>query len=168
MSRKSGISAGILAFRRRDKLEVLLAHPGGPYWAKKDAGSWTIAKGLRVPDEDLLATAQREFAEETGFVACGPFIPLTPVKQKSGKTVHGFASEGDFEPAELICNTFEIEWPPRSRKRQSFPEIDRVAWFGLPEAREKILAYQQPFLDELEAILAENTHRVLARTSRGR
>ncbi len=154
MSRKAEISAGILPFRRRGALEVLLAHPGGPYWAKKDAGAWTIPKGLADPGEDLLATAQREFTEETGFVAREPLIPLAPVKQKSGKTVHGFACEGDFDPAALVCNTFEIEWPPKSRKRKSFPEIDRVAWFGLAEAREKILTYQRPFLDELEALLA--------------
>jgi len=154
MGRKSEISAGILPFRRRGELEVLLAHPGGPYWAKKDAAAWTIPKGLAEPGEELAATARREFTEETGFVPREPFIPLSPVKQKSGKTVHGFACEGDFEPDKLVCNTFEIEWPPRSRKRTSFPEIDRVAWFRLAEAREKILAYQRPFLDELEAILS--------------
>lgn len=157
MGRKSEISAGILPFRRREKLEVLLAHPGGPYWAKKDAGAWTIPKGLADLDEDLLATARREFIEETGFVSREPFIPLTPVKPKSGKTVHGFACEGDFEPDKLISNTFEIEWPPKSRKRQNFPEIDRVAWLGLPEARGKILTYQRPFLDELEGILAKRS-----------
>ena len=155
MSRKLEVSAGILPFRRRGELEVLLAHPGGPYWAKKDAGAWTIPKGLADAGEELLATAQREFTEETGFIARAPFIPLSPVKQKSGKTVHGFACEDDFQPDKLVCNTFEIEWPPKSRKRQSFPEIDRVAWFGLVEARAKIIAYQQPFLDELEGVLSK-------------
>jgi predicted NUDIX family NTP pyrophosphohydrolase len=154
MGRKSEISAGILPFRRHGKLQVLLAHPGGPYWAKKDAGAWTIPKGLVDPGEELLAAALREFAEETGLVARAPFIALSPVRQTSGKTVHGYACEGDFDPARLNGNTFEIEWPPKSGKRMSFPEIDRAAWFGLPEAREKILAYQRPFLDELEGIVA--------------
>src|SRR3954454_9965051 len=131
------ISAGILAFRRRDELEVLLAHPGGPYWAKKDAGAWTIPKGLVDPGEELLTAGSRELTEETGFIARGPFIPLAPVKQKSGKTVHAFACESEFDPEKFLCETFEIEWPPRSGERKSFPEIDRVAWFGLDEAREK-------------------------------
>lgn len=151
------ISAGILPFRRRSEIEVLLAHPGGPFWAKKDVGAWTIAKGLANPGEDLLATAQREFFEETGFVAAEPFIPLSSVKQKSGKIVHGFAIQGDFDPDKLVCNMFEIEWPPKSGKRKSFPEIDRVAWFGLEAAREKVLVYQRPFLDELESMLGENS-----------
>jgi len=150
MGRKSEISAGLLVHRGR---EVLLAHPGGPYWAKKDAGAWTIPKGLVEPGDELLATAQREFTEETGFVARGPFTPLSPVKQKSGKTVHAFACAGDFDPLELKSETFEIEWPPRSRKRQSFPEVDRIAWFTLAQANEKILGYQQPFLRELEEML---------------
>jgi len=154
MGRKSEISAGILPFRRGGEVEVLLAHPGGPYWAKKDIGAWTIPKGLVDPGEELLAAARREFTEETGFVARAPFIPLSPVRQKSGKTVHAFACEGDFDPEQLTCNTFEIEWPPKSRKRQSFAEIDRVRWFGLAEACEKILAYQRAFLDELEETLA--------------
>lgn len=147
------ISAGILPFRRRGALEVLLAHPGGPYWAKKDAAAWTIPKGLVDPREELLATALREFTEETGFVAREPFLPLKPVRQKSGKVVHGFACAGDFDPDALVSNTFEAEWPPRSGKRKSFPEVDRVAWFGMNEAREKILTYQLPFLDELESVL---------------
>ena len=150
MGRKSEISAGLLVYRAR---EVLLAHPGGPYWAKKDAGAWTIPKGLVVPGDELLVTAQREFTEETGFVAHGPFVALAPVRQKSGKTVHAFACAGDFDPAKLKSEAFEIEWPPRSRKRQSFPEVDRVGWFGLREAEEKILGYQRPFLRELEEML---------------
>ena len=155
MSRKDEISAGILAYRVRDEPEVLLAHPGGPYWAKKDAGVWTIPKGLVDPGEDLLAAARREFTEETGFVACGPFIPLGAVKQKSGKIVHGFACEGDFDPVHLSSNTFEIAWPPKSGQRKSFPEIDRVEWFGLTAARERILAYQLPFLVALEDTLSQ-------------
>jgi len=148
------ISAGILAFRRRGGLELMLAHPGGPYWAKKDAGAWSIPKGLIDPGEALLAAALREFTEETGFVAHAPFVALAPVKQKSGKVVHAFACEGDFDPDKLVCNTFEIEWPPRSGKRKSFPEIDRVAWFGMDAAREKILTYQRPWLDEVETKLS--------------
>jgi predicted NUDIX family NTP pyrophosphohydrolase len=147
-------SAGILPFRRGGALEVLLAHPGGPYWAKKDAGAWTIPKGLVDPGEELLAAALREFTEETGFVAHEPFVPLSPVRQKSGKVVHAFACEGDFDPGTLVSNTFEIEWPPKSGKRKSFPEIDRVEWFGLATAREKMLSYQLPWLDEVEAKLA--------------
>ena len=157
MGRKSEISAGILPFRRRGELEVLLAHPGGPFWEKKDAGAWTVPKGLADAGEGLLSTARREFTEETGFVAREPFIALAPVRQKSGKTVYAFACAGEFDPDKLICNLFEIEWPPRSGKRKSFPEVDRVAWFGLPEAREKILGYQRPLVDELEAILADRS-----------
>jgi predicted NUDIX family NTP pyrophosphohydrolase len=152
MSRRSEVSAGILPFRRRGELEVLLGHPGGPFWAKKDAGVWTIPKGLVHPGEELLPAALREFTEETGFAARAPFIPLSPVKQKNGKTVHAYACEADFDPDKLVCNTFEIEWPPRSATRKNFPEIDRVAWFEMKQAREKILGYQLPFLDELERL----------------
>ena len=155
MSRRRDISAGILPFRRHGELAVLLGHPGGPFWARKDAGVWTIPKGLVHPSEELLAAALREFTEETGFAAHAPFIELSPVKQKSGKTVHGFACEAEFDPDKLVGNTFEVEWPPRSGRRKSFPEIDRVAWFGMEEARAKILAYQRPFLDELEQIVAQ-------------
>jgi predicted NUDIX family NTP pyrophosphohydrolase len=150
MGRASNISAGLLAFRRAPALEVLLAHPGGPFWAKKDDGVWTIPKGLSEPDADLFATARREFAEETNFAAEGQFIALAPVKQKSGKLVHAWAFEGDFDLASFASNTFEMEWPPKSGRRQSFPEIDRVAYFTLPVAMSKILAYQRPFLRELE------------------
>ena len=152
------ISAGILAYRRRGELEVLLAHPGGPFWAKKDAGAWSIPKGLIDPGEELLAAARREFTEETGFTAQKPFIPLAAVKQKSGKIVHAFACEGDYDPAKLVCDTFEIEWPPKSGKRRSFPEIDRAAWFGMDAAGEKILGYQRPWLEELESKLANARH----------
>src|ERR1043165_3534492 len=148
------VRAGSLPYRQRGELEVLLAHPGGPYWAKKDAGAWSIPKGLVDPGEELLAAALREFREETGFAAHEPFIPLESVRQKSGKVVHAFACKGDFDPDRLVCNSFEIEWPPRSGKRRSFPEIDRVAWFGLEEAREKILGYQLPWLEELEGMFS--------------
>jgi predicted NUDIX family NTP pyrophosphohydrolase len=146
----AAISAGLLAFRRRAEIEVLLAHPGGPFWAKKDDGVWTIPKGLAQGGDDLLATARREFTEETSFVAAGELIPLTPVKQKSGKIVHAWAFEADFDLAKFASNTFEIEWPPKSGKRKSFPEIDRVAYFTLLAAMTKILAYQQPLLLELQ------------------
>ncbi|MBV8508806.1 MAG: NUDIX domain-containing protein, partial [Xanthobacteraceae bacterium] len=132
MARKAEISAGILVYRETNgALEVLLAHPGGPFWARKDEGAWTIPKGLVEPGADLLATAQREFTEETGFVADGPFVPLAPVRQSSGKIVHAFACRGDVDAAKLISNTFEIEWPPRSGRRRQFPEVDRAAWFDL-------------------------------------
>jgi predicted NUDIX family NTP pyrophosphohydrolase len=153
MSRKSQVSAGILAYRNTGGLEVLLAHPGGPFWAKKDAGAWSIPKGL-VESGDLLACARREFTEETGLVAEGAFVPLAPVRQKSGKTVHAFAVEADFDVSQCRSNYFKVEWPPRSGKWKNFPEIDKVAWFDLATAREKILTYQQPFIDELAHLLA--------------
>jgi predicted NUDIX family NTP pyrophosphohydrolase len=151
MPRKPDISAGLLVFRRRAELEVLLAHPGGPFWAKKDDGAWTIPKGVVETGADLLATAQREFTEETNLPADGPFLALMPAKQKSGKLVHAFACEADLDLATFASNTFEMEWPPRSNQRRSFPEIDRIAYFALPEAMTKIIGYQQPFLRELEA-----------------
>ena len=150
MRRRVEISAGLLAFRRRANLEVLLAHPGGPFWAKKDDGAWSIPKGIAEPGPDLLATALREFSEETNFAAAGDFIPLTPVKQKNGKVVHAWAFEADFNLAGFASNTFEIEWPPKSGRRQRFPEIDRIGYFTLPIAMVKILAYQQPLLREIE------------------
>lgn len=150
MGGSAEISAGLLAFRRKNALEVLLAHPGGPFWAKKDEGVWTIPKGLAEPGSDLLATARREFTEETNLAAAGQFFPLTPVKQKSGKVVHAWAFEADFDLAAFASNTFEIEWPPKSGRRKSFPEIDRIAYFTLPVAMMKILSYQQPLLRELE------------------
>jgi len=156
-ARRTQISAGLLVYRRTaDHMEVLLAHPGGPFWAKKDTGAWTIPKGLAesAADPDLLATAQREFTEETGFAAEGPFLSLRPVTQTSGKIVHAFACAGDFDPAELASNTFEIEWPPRSGQRRSFPEVDRAQWFGVDAAMDKIIAYQRPLLVELQEKLA--------------
>jgi predicted NUDIX family NTP pyrophosphohydrolase len=156
-ARSAQISAGLLIYRRNaNRIEVLLAHPGGPFWAKKDTGAWTIPKGLAesATDANLLATAKREFTEETGFTAKGPFLPLRPVTQTSGKIVHAFACAGDFDPAELASNTFEIEWPPRSGRRQSFPEVDRAAWFSFTETMDKIIAYQRPLLVELQEKLA--------------
>jgi predicted NUDIX family NTP pyrophosphohydrolase len=144
------VSAGLLAFRRRKEIEVLLAHPGGPFWAKKDDGVWTIPKGLAEPGIDPLATARREFTEETNLTAAGEFIPLTAVKQKSGKIVHAWAFEADYDLTGFASNTFEIEWPPKSGRRRSFAEIDRIAYFTLSVAMTKILAYQRPLLLELQ------------------
>jgi predicted NUDIX family NTP pyrophosphohydrolase len=156
MRPRAEISAGLLPFRRRQELEVLLAHPGGPFWAKKDDGAWTIPKGLAEAGADLLATAQREFAEETNLAAVGAFIPLVPVKQKSGKLVHAWAFEADLDLKIFASNVFEMEWPPRSGRRQSFPEIDRIAYFAMPSAMAKIIQYQQPFLLELQAKIGES------------
>src|SRR5215475_9266936 len=130
MSRRSEVSAGILVYRRKPRLEVLLAHPGGPYWQKKDEGAWSVPKG-NVESGDLLACAKREFKEETGLAPAGPFAALTPLRQKSGKVVHAFATEADFDLGVFSSNLFEMEWPPRSGKRQNFPEIDRVAYFDI-------------------------------------
>ena len=142
-------SAGILIYRLVNTTpEVLLVHPGGPFWAKKDLGSWSIPKGEFDDTEDPLAAAKREVTEETGIMLKGAFIELTPVKQKAGKTVYAWANEGDNNIENIKSNTFEIEWPPKSGKRRSFPEIDRAAWFTLEEAGEKILPAQVPFLDE--------------------
>jgi predicted NUDIX family NTP pyrophosphohydrolase len=125
MTKKSKRSAGLLMYRKRkDELEVLLVHPGGPFWEKKDQGAWTVPKGEYEEDEDPLAAAQREFFEETGFLASGDFIELGSVRQKSGKVVIAWAFEGDCDPAQLVSNTCEIEWPPKSKKRLEIPEID--------------------------------------------
>jgi predicted NUDIX family NTP pyrophosphohydrolase len=145
-------SAGLLLFRRAAQgLEVLLVHPGGPLWARRDAGAWSIPKGEVEPGEDALAAARREVEEETGLRAAGPFLPLGAVRQRGGKRVAAWAVEGEFDPAALRSGRFEMEWPPRSGRRQSFPEVDRAAWFGLPEARRRILDGQRPLLDALEA-----------------
>jgi len=143
-------SAGLLMYRRRaGTLEVLLIHPGGPFWTKKDAGAWSIPKGEFADDEEPLAAAKREFVEETGFAWAEPFLELKPVRQAGGKRVFAWAFEGDCDPAQIVSNTFEIEWPPRSGRRQAFPEIDRAAWFGADEAREKLIAAQAAFVDRL-------------------
>lgn len=149
-------SAGILVFRRRGHgIEVLLGHPGGPFWANKDDGAWSILKG-EFEDEEPLAAAKREFAEEAGFAVDGEFIALAPLRQKSGKTNHFFALEKDVDPARAHSNLFSMEWPPGSGKVGEYPEIDRVAWFGLDAARRKIQAGQRPALDELERRLSRN------------
>jgi predicted NUDIX family NTP pyrophosphohydrolase len=142
------VSAGLLLYRRRNAdFEVLLVHPGGPFWAKKDLGAWTIPKGEAEPNEDLLTAALREVREETGFAVEGPFTPLSPVKQ-SAKTVHVFAAPYDADAAAIVSNTFSMEFPPRSGRFREFPEIDRAAWFDYGAAREKILTNQRPLLDE--------------------
>jgi predicted NUDIX family NTP pyrophosphohydrolase len=143
-------SAGLLLYRHRHgKLEVFLVHPGGPFWVNKDAGAWSIPKGEHGPEEDPLAAARREFTEETSFTAAGPFLPLTPLKQKSGKLIQAYACEGEVDPGKLISNTFPLEWPPHSGKMQEFPEVDRAAWFSMEEAAEKIHPGQAGFLREL-------------------
>ena len=143
-------SAGLLLFRRRaTDMEVLLVHPGGPFWAKKDQGAWTIPKGEIGPQEDPLEAALRETNEELGVTIEGDFIPLAPVRQKSGKIIHAWAVEGDFEITDLRSNTFEMEWPPKSGELKSFPEIDKAAWYDLVQARVKINPGQKPLLDEL-------------------
>ena len=148
-------SAGILYFRSRPGgLEVLLAHPGGPFWARKDVGAWTIPKGEIGEAEDPLAAARREFAEETGLEAQGDAIALAPIRQRGGKTVHAWAIEGDCDAAAIRSNLFSMEWPPRSGRQQEFPEIDRAEWFSLAAARGKILPAQVPLLDQLERILS--------------
>jgi predicted NUDIX family NTP pyrophosphohydrolase len=146
-------SAGILLYRMRaGTLEVLLAHPGGPFWAKKDAGAWTIPKGEIGDGEDAESAARREFAEETGVEVAGELLALTPIRQPGGKTVLAWAAAGDCDPAHIRSNTFSMEWPPRSGKQRDFPEIDRAAWFPLQEARAKILPAQAALLDELERL----------------
>ncbi len=150
----ASISAGLLPYRRRDgALEVFLVHPGGPFWARKDAGAWSIAKGEIGPDEAPLVAARREFAEETGLALTGEVIALAPVRQAGGKLVHAFAIEADLDPAAIVSNRFTIEWPPRSGERRAFPEIDRAGWFGLEAARGKLLRGQLPLLDDLCARL---------------
>jgi predicted NUDIX family NTP pyrophosphohydrolase len=153
MRRTKATSAGLLVFRRKGAVEVLLAHPGGPFWARKEAGVWTIPKGLVEPGEELTAAARREFTEETNLRTAGALIALAAVNQKSGKIVHAFAVEADLDLAAFVSNAFEMEWPPKSGRRQRFPEIDRIAYFALPAARSKILAYQRPLLDQLERLL---------------
>ena len=145
----AGKSAGLLAYRRRERgLEFLLAHPGGPFWARRDDGAWSIPKGLIGEGEDVLAAARREFEEETGQAIVGDFAPLVPLRQKSGKVVHAFLIEADPDLAAFRSNRFEMEWPPRSGRVQAFPEIDRVAWFAPAEALVKILPGQAGFIHE--------------------
>lgn len=143
-------SAGLLLFRLRDnRIEILLGHPGGPFWRRKDHGAWTIPKGLIDAGEDPRAAALREFTEETGHRPAGELLSLGSARQPGGKLVHAWAVQDDWDPVGLRSNTFEMEWPPRSGKRQEFPEIDRAAWFGIAEARSRILEGQAVFIDRL-------------------
>ena len=147
-------SAGLLMYRWRDRqLEVFLVHPGGPFWAKKDLGAWSIPKGEYVDGELPLAAAQREFQEETGFAVAGNFVDLGSVQQSGGKVVSAWAVEGDCDPELLVSNRCEIEWPPRSGRLTDIPEVDRGGWFSLSEARQRLVKSQLPFLDRLEKLL---------------
>lgn len=147
------VSAGLVLFRRRPGgLEVLLVHPGGPYYDKKDQGVWSIPKGEVEPGEDLLATAQREFFEETGFRPQGPYLPLGGVKYRNHKIVHAWAFEGDCSPEEMVSGAFDLEWPPHSGVVREFPEADRAAFFSLPAAREAIMPAQRRFIDDLPVV----------------
>lgn len=147
------VSAGLLLWRRRgESREFLLAHPGGPYFSRRDAGAWTLPKGAVEDGETPLQAAVREFTEETGFdPGPGPFLELGTIKQRSGKVVHGWAFEGDADPSKLDSTRFELEWPPRSGRIQSYPEIDRVAFFGPEDARVKMIAAQVPFIERVLA-----------------
>lgn len=155
MSGGPRISAGIVLYRRaNDRVEVLLAHPGGPFFERRDHGHWTIPKGEAEPGEELEAVAAREFAEETGSVLpAGPGIELGTIRQKGGKVVFAWAVEGDLDAEAAVSNTFRLEWPPRSGRFEEFPEIDRVEWFGVDEARARIKETQVPLIDRLEAAL---------------
>jgi predicted NUDIX family NTP pyrophosphohydrolase len=147
-------SAGIVLYRwRESRLEVFLVHPGGPFWARKDDGAWTIPKGEFAPGADALAAARREFTEETGLALAGEAVALQPIRQAGGKVVHAFALEGDADPGAIASNRFTLEWPPRSGRQQAFPEVDRAGWFGLAEARRKLLASQHGLLNQLLALI---------------
>jgi predicted NUDIX family NTP pyrophosphohydrolase len=149
-------SAGLLLFRETaGGLEVLLVHPGGPFFARSDAGAWSIPKGEVEAGEDLLAAARRELSEETGFGAEGDAIPLGEIRQPGGKVVHAFGVRGDADPGRLASNTFELEWPRGSGRRRAFPEVDRAAWFAPEEARRRVLPAQVPLIDRLVGALAE-------------
>ena len=154
--KRSARSAGLVLYRRRDgKLEVLLVHPGGPFWQKRDEGAWSIPKGELADNEEGMDVARREFQEELGTAPPGgQGTPLGEIRQAGGKLVQAWALPGDLDVTRIASNTFEIEWPPRSGRRESFPEVDRAAWFSMADARVKILDGQRPLLDRLEALLA--------------
>jgi len=154
----SRISAGLLMYRiHGGTLQVLLAHPGGPFFKNKDEGAWSIPKGEVEPGEDLLETAKREFEEETGITPKGPFIALTPITQKGGKIVHAWAFEDDCDPSAIVSNTFTIEWPPKSGQQMEFPEIDRADFFDVAAAKRKVKAAQVALIEELEGIAKRKT-----------
>jgi predicted NUDIX family NTP pyrophosphohydrolase len=145
------VSAGLMMFRRSgSSVEIFLVHPGGPFWAKKDEGAWSIPKGLVEKGEDKLGAAKREFAEETSVVPSRPFIELGEIRQKSGKQVYAWAFEGNCDPPSIKSNTFTLEWPPRSGRMSEFPEIDRGRFFAIAEARRKINSQQAEFVNRLE------------------
>ncbi len=148
-------SAGLLLYRRDSGLEVFLAHPGGPFWLKRDDGAWTIPKGVAEEGEDILAAARREFEEETGIQPTGPFLSLGSIRQKAGKLVHAWAWEGDADPARITSNTMQTEWPRGSGRVLTFPEVDRCAWFQPQAARRKINPAQAELIDRLELALLE-------------
>jgi predicted NUDIX family NTP pyrophosphohydrolase len=153
------VSAGLLMYRlegNQNLLEVLLVHPGGPYWRRRDAGVWTIPKGNVEAGEDILAAAIREFTEETSLVSEGPYISLGEITQRSGKRVHGWAFRGTCDPGSIRSNTFEIEWPPKSGQRESFPEVDKAGFFTVAMARQKILPAEEPFVNRLEQEIASD------------
>ena len=148
-------SAGLVVYRHSGGgLEILLVHPGGPYWAGKDLGAWSIPKGEPAPNEDCLTAAQREFTEETGCTVTGEFTALAPIKQAGGKVVEAWAVEGQCDPSRLRSNAVMLEWPPHSGELKGFPEVDRAAWFPLPEARRRILPSQRAFLAQLDGMLS--------------
>jgi predicted NUDIX family NTP pyrophosphohydrolase len=148
------VSAGLLIYRKQSGvLEFFLVHPGGPFFAKKETGVWGIPKGEIDEGEDALAAAQREFEEETGFKAEGPFMSLTPVMQKGGKIVHAWALKGDYNPEKMKSNTFTMEWPPHSCRQQEFPEVDRAGWFTINEAKQAVNPAQIGFLEELQQMI---------------
>ena len=149
-------SAGLLLYRIREgTLEVLLGHPGGPFWAKRDAGSWSIPKGEIEPGEEPLLAAIREFEEETGYRISGTFLPLNPARQSGGKVVHAWAVEGDCDTSHIRSNPFSIEWPPHSGTSAEFPELDRAAWFSIEEGLQRIVKGQVILLEELASLLGE-------------
>jgi len=156
MTTRSATSAGILLFRRGTSgLEVFLAHPGGPFWAKRDAGAWTIPKGVVGDGEDLLTAARRELREETGLAPDGPFIPLGSIKQKGGKTVHAWGCEGDADPSAITSNDTTAEWPRGSGRFLTFPEVDRCEWFTIDDARARINPAQAELLDRVSTAASE-------------
>lgn len=155
--RRPNVSAGLLLFRRGEQgIEVLLAHPGGPFWRDRDAGAWTIPKGIVDEGEELLDAAQREFEEETGIRPTGPFISLGSVRQKAGKVVHAWAWEGNADAGAIVSNTAEIEWPPGSGRRITYPEVDRCAWCDPDSARRRINPAQAELIERLEVALSES------------
>ena len=153
-------SAGLILYRvQNEQIEVFLVHPGGPFWAKKEFGAWSIPKGEYTSEEDPLSAARREFQEETGFTAQGHFLDLGSIRQSSGKVVTAWALEGDCDPAKLQSNLCEVEWPPRSGRRMQIPEVDRGAWFSVSEAEERILVAQKPLLQRLASSVSAQTEQ---------